>query len=151
MKRILFTLVVSLTVLGNAAFAGGDEIVSFKVRESFKKEFASAKHIRWQQLKNENIYEAQFIYNNERLCAFFDENGQLLVISRSIAAASLPMLVTKKVNNQYKDYKLQEVFEYVSEGNTSYLLILEKEAVRLTVQAFPEGNTKVFKKEKINK
>ncbi len=150
MKRFLFILVVSLTVLGNAASAGGDEIVGIKVRESFNREFATAKHIRWQQLKNENIYEAQFIYNNERLCAFFDENGQLLVTSRSIAAASLPMLITRKVSTQYKDYKLQEVLEYVSEGNTSYLLVLEKGSIRLTVQAFPEGNTKVFKKEKRN-
>jgi hypothetical protein len=149
MKRILFTLVISLTVLGNYAFAEGDEFVNFRVREAFKKEFSTAQHIRWQQLKNENIYEAQFIYNNERLCAFFDENGQLLVISRSIAAASLPMLVTKKVNNQYKDYKLQEVLEYVTEGNTRYLLILEKGALRLTVKASPEGDMHVFKKEKI--
>ena len=148
MKRFLFTLVVFLAVLGNYSFAGGDEIVSIKVREAFKKEFSSAQHIRWQRLKNENIYEAQFIYNNERLCAFYDENGQLLVISRSIAAASLPMLVTKKVNKQYKDYKLLEVLEYVSEGNTSYLLILERGSMRLTIQAFPEGNTNVFKKEK---
>ncbi len=149
MKRYLFTLVVFLVVLGNSAFAGGDEIISFKIREAFKKEFSSAQQIRWGKIKDEKIYEAQFIYNNERLCAFFDENGQLLVISRSIAAASLPMLVTKKVNNQYKDYKLQDVLEYVCEGNTSYLLVLEKGSVRLTIQAYPEGSTKIFKKEKI--
>ena len=149
MKRHLFTLVVFLSVLGNYAFAAGDEIVSFRIREAFKKEFSSAQHIRWEKIKNENIYEAQFIYNNERLCAFFDENGQLLVISRSIAAASLPMLVTKKVNNQYKDYKLQEVLEYVSQGTTSYVLVLEKGSVRLTIQASPEGSASIFKKEKI--
>lgn len=148
MKKLLFTLVVSLAVLGNAAFAGGDEIVSFKVREAFKKEFSTAQHIRWQQLKDENIYEAQFIYNNERLCVFYDENGQLLVISRAIAAASLPMLVSKKISNLYKDYKLQEVLEYVSGGYTSYLLVLEKPSMRLTVQAYPEGDIQIFKKEK---
>ncbi len=149
MKRYLVTLVVFLSVLGNSAFAMGDEIVNFKIREAFKKEFSSAQQIRWGKIKNENIYEAQFIYNNERLCAFFDENGQLLVISRSIAAASLPMLVTKKVNNQYKDYKLQEVLEFVCEGSTSYVLVLEKSSVRLTLQAYPEGNVTIFKKEKI--
>ena len=149
MKRYLVTLVVFLAVLGNSAIARGDEFVNFKIREAFKKEFSSARQIHWVKIKNENIYEAQFIYNDERLCAFYDENGQLLVISRSIAAASLPMLVTKKVNKQYKDYKLQEVLEFVCEGSTSYVLVLEKNSVRLTIQAYPEGNVTIFKKEKI--
>jgi hypothetical protein len=149
MKRYLVTLVVFLSVLGNFAFAKGDEIVNIKIRDAFRKEFSSAQQIHWEKIKNENIYEAQFIYNNERLCAFFDENGQLLVISRSIAAASLPMLVTKKVNKQYKDYKLQEVLEYVCEGNTSYVLVLEKDSVRVVIQAYPEGSVSIFKKEKI--
>ncbi|HUR11871.1 MAG TPA: hypothetical protein VM012_10905 [Flavitalea sp.] len=149
MKKILFTLAISLTIAGNSAFAGGEEVVTFRIRESLKKEFSTAQDVRWQQIKNENIFLAQFIYNNERLCAFFDENGQLLVVSRAISAASLPLLVTKKISSKYKDYTLQEVLEYVNGGDTSYLLQLVKGNVRVIVQAFPEGNIQIFKTERI--
>jgi len=149
MKKILIFAAFSLLLIGNTAFASGEELVNQKVRESFNKEFSTAGGVRWKQLKNENIFEAQFIYNNQRLCAFYDENGQLLVISRAIPAASLPLLVTKKLNSQYKDYQIQEVIEYVNEGDTSYFLQLEKNNQRVIVQAYSSGSTRIFKKERL--
>lgn len=149
MKNFLITIVFSVAVFGNSTYASGDEEVNFSIRQSFKKEFSSANNVHWEKIKDENIFKAQFIYNNERLCAFFDENGQLLVISRSIPAASLPLLVSKRINRRFSDYKLQEIMEYVNGGDTSYLLQLEKDRTRLIVQVYSNGGVQVYKKERI--
>ena len=149
MKKIYFSTAFFVLFLGTTAFANGEELVSARVRESFKKEFTSAVSVSWKEIKKEKIYEAQFIYNNQRLCAFFDENGELLATSRAIHAESLPLLIIKGLNSKYEDFRLLEVLEHVKGAETSYLLKLDDSNVRVIVQAFPSGSFHLLKKEKI--
>lgn len=150
MKKILISTACFLVLFGSTAFANGEEFVNQRVRESFKKEFSTAANVSWKEIKKEKIYEAQFFYNNQRLCAFFDENGDLLATSRAIPAASLPLLITKKLNSKYKDYKIREVLEHANGVETSYLLQLDDPKMRrLIIQAFPTGSIHLLKKEKI--
>ena len=149
MKKLVVSLVMLVTVLGTALASDGTKVNS-RVESAFKKEFAGAKSVKWEVLKKSNLFQAHFIYNNERLNAFFDAEGNLVATGRFVAATSLPLLLRKNVYGKYKDYQVKDVIEYVQGQETSYLVALENEKTRLLVRGYISGSAYILKKEKKN-
>jgi hypothetical protein len=152
MKKLAVSLVMFLSVFTTAiANEGGNAPkINARVTQSFEKEFTGARAVKWEVIKKENIYQAHFIYNNERLNAYFDVEGNLIATGRFVAVANLPLLARKNILNKYSDYQIQDVIEYVTADETSYLVSLENDKAKLLVQGYINGTTYVFKKEKKN-
>ncbi len=149
MKKLVVSLAMFVSVLSVALASDGGK-TNYRVKESFDKEFAAAKSVTWELIKNENIYQARFTYNNERLNAFFDADGNLIATGRFISVANLPLLVRKNVFEKYGSYRITDVIEYVQGNQTSYLVSLENEKAKLLVHGYISGATYIFKKEKKN-
>ena len=150
MKKYFVLAVLFVSVCSFSVKAAGGEKVSPIVSESFQREFSGASHVKWEMVKDNAIYEARFIFNNERLNAYFDEDGSLIAVGRFISGANMPLLVSKSLAKKYEGYQVLEVIEYVQGNETSYLVTLENEKNKLIVNAFGSGNSYVFKKEKKN-
>jgi hypothetical protein len=150
MKKFFISLLLLISVYSYAADPGSIGKVSAHLKASLEKEFAGAQYVVWQNLKSHNLYHAKFIYNNERVNAFFEPDGSLVAIGRYILPASLPLMITKNVNHKYGDYQIKDATEFTRNGETSYLVTLENEKLRLVVQAYNSGSLYVFKKEKKN-
>lgn len=150
MKKLFISLAMLISVISYAATPGSGEKVSRQLQAALEKEFAGAQYIVWQALKDHDIYHAKFIYNNEQVNAFFEQDGKLLAIGRFIAPANLPLAILKNISNKYPDLELLDAIEYTKEGETSYLITLQNEKVRTVVQAYSSGNLYLFKKEKKN-
>ncbi len=58
------------------------------------------------------------------------------------------MAITKSINSKYGEYQMKDAIEYSKSGETSYVISLENEKTRIVVEAYSNGNTYVFKKEK---
>ena len=147
MKKIL-SLVVLLAVMSAAAFATEDVKVNPFVEETFSKTFSGAQYVSWKVMKEENIHRATFLYNNERLNAFFDKDGNLIATGRFIKTSSLPLMVSRNLASKYPAGEIIEVVEYVQHEETSYLVTIETAKAIVTVRAYPIGTSYVFKKEK---
>jgi len=150
MKKYFVLAVLFVSVCSFSVKAAGGEEVSSIVNEAFQKEFNGASHVRWELIKDNAIYQARFIFNNERLNAYFDEDGSLIAVGRFISETSLPLLINKTLAKKYDGYQILEVIEYVQGDETSYLVTLENEKNKLIVNAFGSGSSYVFKKEKKN-
>ena len=151
MKKLVLTLVMFASFFGAAiASDGSTKDVSNRVKASFNKEFAGATSVKWGLIRKENIYQAQFLYNNERLNAYFDSEGNLIATGRFVAVANLPLTLKRNVSEKYNEYSITEVVEYTANNETSYVLVLENERARLVVQGYINGGTSIFKKEKKN-
>jgi hypothetical protein len=150
MKKFLVSLVLFVSVFGISVQAAGDDKINPRAKEAFDKEFSGATYVKWEVLGKEGIYHAYFIHNNERLNAFYDEEGHLIATGRFIAESTLPLLVSKTIRARYDQYELRHVVEYINGNETSYLVTLENEKAKLVVQAYHSGSTYVFKKEKKN-
>lgn len=150
MKKLLIIATLFVSVCSYTVKAEKIEKVHPRVEQAFNKEFAGAQYVRWELIKKENIYQAHFIYNNERLDAFFDADGALIATGRFIAVSNLPMLISKSIVSRYDDHQINEVVEVVRGNETSYLVTIENEKTRLIVHAFNGGSSYVFKKEKKN-
>ena len=150
MKKFLVSLVLFVSVFSVSVHAEGDDRVNPRAKESFEKEFRGATYVKWEVIGKDGISHAHFIYNNERLNAFYDEDGNLIATGRFIAESTLPLLVTRSLNAKYGQYEIRNVVEYINGNETSYLVTLENERVKLVLQAYHSGSTYVFKKEKKN-
>jgi len=148
-KNFLIALLVAV-VFSGSAFANTGKSVNAVVKQSFQKEFAGAQSVNWEVISNKDIFHASFIYNNERLNAYFDSEGSLLATGRYVKQENLPMLVTKGLGIRYKQYNVLEAIEFVNGYETSYIIKLENEKLSLYVQAYNDGSATVLKKEKKN-
>ena len=150
MKKLFVLAVLFVSVCSYSVQAAEGDKVAPVIKEAFQKEFYGASHVKWELLKDNSIYQARFIYNAERLNAFYDEEGNLLAVGRYIAQANLPLMVSKTLAKKHSGYQVSEVIEYVQGNETSYLITLENEKTKLVVNAYGSGNSYVFKKEKKN-
>jgi len=148
-KNSLFAVLIAVVFTGTT-FANTGNAVSKVVKESFQKEFAGAQSVSWETLVEKDIYHASFTYNNERLNAYFDGNGSLLATGRYLKAENLPMLITKGISDRYNRYDVIETIEFVAGNETSYIIKVENEKVKLYIQAYIDGSSTVLKKEKKN-
>ncbi len=116
-----------ISVFSYAITPGNGEKVSPQLQAALEKEFTGAQYIVWQSLKEHSLYHAKFVYNNEQVNAFFEEDGKLLAMGRYITTAALPMAILKSLHNNYDGYQLQDAIEYSKAGETSYVVSLENE------------------------
>ena len=150
MKKFLVLALLATGVFSFSVKAADNDKITPTVEKSFNKEFAGATYVKWAVLEKSDMYQANFIYNNERLSAFFAEDGSLLAMGRFIASSNLPLLVTKTINNRFAGYEIKEVMEVVKGSETSYVVTVENEKTRLIVNAYSTGGAYIFKKEKKN-
>lgn len=149
MKKLVVSLAMFVAVFGTALAADGGKI-NYRVEEAFKKEFAGAKSVKWEVIRNAELFQAHFLYNNERLNAFFDAEGNLVATGRFIAVANLPLLLRKNVFQKFKSFQIKDVIEFVQGNETSYLVSIENEKSKLLVHGYANGYSYIFKKEKKN-
>jgi hypothetical protein len=149
MKQII-TLVMLLTVGVFTSRASEGDRVSSVLQASLEKSFAGAKLLKWSEMKSSDLLYASVLYNNERMNAYFDANGNLVASGRFIKADALPLIVSKSMNEKYPDAKITDVVEYIEKEGTSYLLSIESAKKMMVIHAFTDGSSYVFKKSKKN-
>lgn len=150
MKKLFISLLMLISVIGFAGPSEPGEKVAPRLTAALEKEFAGAQYVVWQSFKEQELFQARFIYNHERLNAFFNEDGQLIAIGRNIQQAALPLSIARQLTSQYNKYAVQDIIEYSRHGETSYVISLESDKQRIILEAFGSGSIYLFKKEKKN-
>ncbi len=146
MKKMMTLVTAAALLFTTTAFAsGGEEEVAVKVRQAFRKDFAGALKVNWET--KENYYFAEFMLNNTRFSAAYDEEGQLIAASRVIKTDQLPLALTQALGDRYPGYEqAKTVTEVTHEGQTNYYLSVANEKQVLYLKASPNGEISVEKK-----
>jgi hypothetical protein len=151
MKKFFITMILFAGMAGNTIFAAGSGGPGNpRVEETLKKEFSGAQSVHWEYLKKGGLYHAMFIYNNERMNAYISPEGELIATGRFIPLANLPFLAAREISTRYQDYRINEIIEFTRDGETGYLVDMENESKKLSVQVTANGGSSVYKKEKKN-
>jgi len=147
MKKYLIQTLIAVFI-ASAGFANADVSVSQHVKRSFEREFQGAQGVNWERLGSNSIYHASFILNSERLNAYFSAEGELIATGRYIKSEGLPLLVSKSIATNYPNQNIEEVIEYVTGNETSYIVKVAGARSIKYVRAYIDGNLTVLKKEK---
>lgn len=148
-KNLFFAVLVAVAVTGSA-YANPEITVNSVVKQSFQKEFAGAQSVSWETINDKGLFHASFLFNGERLNAYFDAEGSLLATGRYVKQENLPMLVSRSINERFSQYQVAETIEFVTGTETSYIVKLENEKFKLFIKAHTDGANTILKKEKKN-
>lgn len=146
MKKFLVTTAIIVSVFCFHASANGGKPINNRVRASFEKEFAGASNINWQVMREDNIYRAGFVLNNEERYAFYSKEGRLIGTGRVISASALPLMVQKALTTKYGNHNITSVVEYLCGYETSYVISVSKKNMESIIQAYASGNIYVMKR-----
>lgn len=141
MKKMI--LVLAIIVSGMSAFAS-DEKVNARVLEAFQTEFNAAKNVNW--TAGENYYKAEFVFNNQRVLAFYSLEGELMGLTRYITLLDLPLSLQANLKKNYSDYWISDVFEVSKSDATGYYITLEDADTRLVMKTTDGEDWTVYKK-----
>ena len=148
MKRIIFSIATMLMMgVSISAFAGGnDENVNALAVRSFKKDFYGASNISWEQ--KETFTKATFSLQGRVLFAYYNNNGDLQAVVRNITSDQLPINLLSSLKKEYGEYWISDLFEIVSDDQTSYYITLENSDKKIVLKSQGTEFWSGFRKEK---
>jgi hypothetical protein len=142
MKKRILLLSIALVSFTAFSFAAETPAVSKNIVSSFNKQFSNAQDIQWDT--HENYVKAQFTMNDMVLFAFFNNNGDLLAITRFISPNQLPLSL---ISNLKKDFT-SDLFEIQTEAGTSYYATLENADQTIVLKSEGTIGWMMFQKER---
>ena len=134
MKKMILTLAIAVSTL--SAFAG-EENVSPKALNAFKTEFNTAKEVEW--TVGNDYYKATFVYNEKHVFAYYNENGELLGLTRYLSPDDLPISLQVNLKKNYQGYWISDLFEVAKNEGTAYYLTLENADTKIVLKS--SGNS----------
>ena len=140
---MMMTLAIALTTV--CAFAG-EEKVAPKVLEAFNTEFSTAKDVEWSI--GEDQYTATFNYNGAYVFAYYNEEGDLLGLTRNLTPNALSMTLQNSLKKNYSDFWVSDLFEVAKNGGTDYYITLENADKKIVLHAAGGKDWEVYKKVK---
>ncbi|MEP6747771.1 MAG: hypothetical protein ABJB86_09400 [Bacteroidota bacterium] len=146
MKKIIFSLAISSALLVSASSFAADKDPNVTVKQAFTKEFTQAKDVEWTTLGNDGVYSAKFIFNNEKLQAFFTAEGEFLGTTRQVTTSQLPIVVVNELEKQYGSARVATIFEYSKKDGLAYYITLVTSKGSKVIKATGNGELSVYKK-----
>ena len=143
MKKMIMTLAIAIGSL--TAFAG-EENVSPKVLDAFKNEYVSVNQVEWSN--GDNYYRASFVYNNKHVFAYYNQEGELLGLTRYISSMDLPLNLQTSLKKNYADYWISDLFEVAKNGSTAYYITLESADTKIVLKSTSGEAWNVYKTSK---
>ena len=143
MKKIILILAI---LISTASVFAGETTVNQKVLNAFKTEFSSASNVEWSV--GDNYYKASFTYNAKYVFAYFNEEGELLGITRYISPLNLPLNLQTNLKKHYNNYWISDLFEVAKNNGTTYYITLEDADTKLVLKSADANNWSVHHKER---
>ena len=125
MKKMMFIMLLMTLIGANAVFASGDEDVTTVAKKTFEKEFPSALYVKWEKVKNSDVYMVRFVYNDQALLSYINERGEMVATARNINKAQLPFKINEILRKKLSGYKVIQIEEVATASETSYFATLE--------------------------
>lgn len=146
MKKMILSLATVL-MMGFSVFANGnDDAISQQARNAFKKDFASASNIKWEQ--KTNFLRATFSLNGQVLTAYYYTNGDLQAVVRNITSDQLPINLMTSLRKEYTAFWITDLFEISSDGQTTYYVTIENSDKKIVLKSAEASSWEVYSKER---
>jgi hypothetical protein len=146
MKKRILLLSIVLVSFTAFSFAADVPAISKNVISSFNKQFSNARDIKWEN--QANFSRAEFTMNDMVLFAYFNNNGELLAITRFISPNQLPLQIYSSLKSNYADYWVSDLFEIQTENGTSYYITIQNADQILILKSEGTSGWQTFQREK---
>ncbi|MES2005912.1 MAG: hypothetical protein V4450_15445 [Bacteroidota bacterium] len=147
MKKVFITVLAAIAI-GTSAFAGPVS-KSIKVNDHFTASFKKASNVSWSA--TDKFEEVSFEMNNEKINAFYDNEGELIGTMKKFAFDKLPKSAIETITTKYTfpNYQLQDCVEFVNDAKqTNYYVSFDSKDKTVVLEISKTGVVSVFAKNK---
>lgn len=145
MKKITTILAVLVIMISGTAFANTGDKVTKTVQAAFDHQFSGAEEISWEITAD--FYFATFSLDKKSMTAAFNEDGELVGISRKLLFSEIPLNVSQSVKNSFTGYTIRDsVTEIMYDGQTFYYVTACNQNKTLKLKCFSDGEITIEKK-----
>ena len=123
MKKFLLAFTLFCTLFASTAMAS-DIKVSSRVLTSFNTAFRDAEKVEWSFDKN--MYQAKFVMDEQQYTAYYDTDGNMLVLARFVAVNQLPSGLKKSLNELAGNDIISFAFELTDEEGVHFYATIER-------------------------
>lgn len=146
MKKIILVWALMLTAGIGSSFAHFTETISQQVVDAFKKDFAGAQDVIWENTKD--VAKATFKLNDQVMFAYYSKEGELVAVTRNILSAQLPINLLTDLRKNYGAYWITDLFEIAANSSTSYYVTLQNGDQQVILKGTGTTGWETFRKEK---
>ena len=145
LTSVLFAL--SLLITATSFTPSEDDTVSAKVKSAFEKTFIAASDIEWKKVNG--FYMVNFKINNQDCSAAYNEKGELMSATRTIASSQLPLNISLALQNKYANYTVDKsVTELTVDNETFYYIKADNTKQSVTIKANSSDDLSIENKAK---
>ncbi|WP_243409449.1 SdiA-regulated domain-containing protein [Pontibacter virosus] len=123
------TYLWAMVLVAGTTLSSCDQIWSARnvpdaVKVKFVESYPTIKRVDWDRM--DSLYEAEFEISGRERKALFLEDGTLLSYTEEIEQQYLPKSVVAKLQQEFNNYKIEEVHRVQENNMTSFVVELEK-------------------------
>ena len=144
MRKVLMAALLIVTVAASA-FAKGEK-VNYVAVGTFNAEFKNASNVQW--TTTENFVKATFIFNGEKMEAFYHPNGDKIGICRAVPIETLPTKAKNAFTTKYDGYTVKEIVEFDGEEEYAHYIFAENGKESVTVKVNSVNEISLYKRTK---
>ena len=148
MKKRILLLSIVLVSFTAFSFAADAPAISKNAISSFNKQFSNASDIKWEH--RANFEKSHFTINDVVLYAYFNNNGELLALTRFISPNQLPLELLTYLKKDHNGSWISDLFEIHTEAGTAYYATLENADQVTILKSEGTSGWQIFQKEKKN-
>lgn len=145
LNRFVKTTVLAAFMLGAFAMTAAAkpvDVSKFLIKQ-FQKQFSSASDVTW---KTTNEFtSASFVAKGEKTSVFYNNDGNLIGVSKEITVEDLPKAAQKKVDENYSKFSVKSVIEFTdASGTLNYYIQLQNERKQFILRSDELGDISDF-------
>jgi hypothetical protein len=140
MKKFLIACLIVLS-FATTAFASTNSTISSKAVAHLEANYAAAKNVSW--TVTDNFEKASFTVNNEKVSVYYNEYGDLLGSTKTMAFDKLPKSALEILTTEYTfpDYELTDCIEYTdADNNRNFYVSFEFNEERIILSISTSGS-----------
>ncbi|MGB5029595.1 MAG: hypothetical protein WBO38_13925, partial [Chitinophagaceae bacterium] len=93
-----------------------------------------------------NYYKAAFVYNDKHVFAYYNQDGELLGLTRYLSPDDLPLNLFSDLKKNYCKYWITDLFEVANTEGTTYYITLENADTKIVLKASAESEWSLHEK-----
>lgn len=137
-----FIIICLLVGYSYSSFAAKLFDVVQPVLASFKKQYPGALYATWQILEDNNTYAVRFVYYNQSLVAYYDEDGTAIGFEKLVAPDKLPVKAKATLDEMFTGYKILSAEELLLYNKHLFYFEISNKEERLFVSIYDNGKIK---------
>ena len=142
MKKVFVILTILGSICTTSIYAQSKTPSS--VLSSFQSSFDNPADATWSKVKD--LYRVDFILEDQKASAFFNEDGDLIASTRNVTLLQIPMSLKSNLKKYLHDYEVSGLFEVNREDGIIYYATMQDNKSQLMLESTSSGDWVATKK-----